>query len=46
AEGVTEIDEVHHIERGYENLVGKLSRVGADIRAVELPDTEQQSSVI
>lgn len=36
--GTTEIDQVHHIERGYENLVEKLARVGADIRAITVPD--------
>ncbi|MBQ9973822.1 MAG: UDP-N-acetylglucosamine 1-carboxyvinyltransferase [Oscillospiraceae bacterium] len=41
AEGVTEIDSIHHIERGYENLVEKLAAVGADIRIVERPDDEQ-----
>ncbi len=40
AEGVTEIDSIHHIERGYENLVEKLSAVGAHIRVIETPDEE------
>lgn len=31
AEGVTEISEIYHIERGYEDLVGKLSAIGAHI---------------
>ena len=43
AEGVTEVDSIHHIERGYENLVEKLAAVGADIRIVERPDGEQTS---
>lgn len=33
ASGVTEISGVEHINRGYENLVGKLSEMGADISA-------------
>lgn len=41
--GTTEIDQVHHIERGYENLVEKLAGVGADIRIVTVPDEEAQS---
>ncbi len=41
--GTTEIDQVHHIERGYENLVEKLSHVGADIRVVTIPEEERQS---
>jgi len=38
-EGRTEIEEIQHIERGYDNLVGKLQSVGADIRKVILPDS-------
>ena len=34
AEGVTTIDGVHHMDRGYEFLEEKLSRLGADIRRV------------
>jgi len=45
AQGVTEIESVHHIERGYENLVEKLLGVGADIRVIHVPDEESQSSV-
>ncbi len=35
AEGTTEISEIHHIERGYENLVEKLRGIGADISKTE-----------
>ena len=45
AQGVTEIDGVSHIERGYETLVEKLSGVGADIRVLFVPDEESQSQV-
>lgn len=31
ANGTTEISEIHHIERGYENFVGKFKALGADI---------------
>ncbi len=41
-EGCTEIDEIQHIERGYDNIVGKLRGVGADIRKVILPDSGVQ----
>lgn len=34
AEGVTEIYDIHLIERGYEDLVGKLRALGADIEKV------------
>ena len=45
AQGVTEVDSIHHIERGYENLVEKLSAVGADIRIIETPDEDTKSQV-
>ena len=31
AEGTTEITDIHHIERGYENIIEKLTALGADI---------------
>ncbi|MBO6052713.1 MAG: UDP-N-acetylglucosamine 1-carboxyvinyltransferase [Clostridia bacterium] len=38
AKGVTEISEINLIERGYDNIVGKLQALGADIRKVSVPD--------
>jgi len=38
AQGRTEIDEIHHIQRGYEDIITKLVSVGADIRMVSVPD--------
>ncbi|MCX5886906.1 MAG: UDP-N-acetylglucosamine 1-carboxyvinyltransferase, partial [Proteobacteria bacterium] len=35
AEGVTEISRVYHLDRGYEDLVGKLSKLGAEIERVK-----------
>ncbi|MBE6019629.1 MAG: UDP-N-acetylglucosamine 1-carboxyvinyltransferase [Clostridiales bacterium] len=35
ATGTTEISEIFHIERGYENLVGKLKALGADIMKID-----------
>ena len=35
ADGTSEIEEIGHIERGYENIVEKLRGLGADIRKVE-----------
>lgn len=32
AEGITEVGEIHYIERGYQNLTEKLAGLGADIR--------------
>ncbi len=37
ADGISEVDETIHIERGYENIVEKLQLLGADIRRVETP---------
>ena len=37
AEGETELDEVYHIDRGYENFVEKLTALGADVE-----DTDPQ----
>jgi UDP-N-acetylglucosamine 1-carboxyvinyltransferase len=34
ANGTTVIDDIYHIERGYEDMVGKLRSVGADIKRV------------
>ena len=42
AQGDTEIDSIHHVERGYENLVEKLAGVGADIQLIFVPDDEAQ----
>ena len=38
AEGITVIDNIVLIERGYDDIVGKLAAVGADIRKVSFPD--------
>ncbi len=35
AKGKTEIDNIYQIERGYEDIVGRLSSLGADIKRVE-----------
>ncbi len=36
AEGVTEIEDVRHIERGYENILFKMSMLGARIKKMEM----------
>ncbi len=38
ANGVTEIEEIDHIDRGYEDVVEKFSGLGADIKRVNVPD--------
>ena len=45
ATGETEIDSIHHIERGYQNIVEKLAAVGADIQTIFIPDDEVQAQV-
>ena len=35
---MTEVEDIHYIERGYENFVGKLKALGADIEIVDFPD--------
>ena len=39
AEGVTEVSAIHHIYRGYERFVEKLTALGACVERVTLPDT-------
>ena len=39
AEGTTLIEDAHFIERGYEDIVGKLTALGASIRRVETFET-------
>ncbi|MBR4950955.1 MAG: UDP-N-acetylglucosamine 1-carboxyvinyltransferase [Clostridia bacterium] len=34
ADGTTVIDDIYHIQRGYEDMVGKLRAVGADIKII------------
>ena len=41
AQGTTTLGSVQYIERGYEDMVGKLRAVGADIELVDLPEPEK-----
>lgn len=38
AQGVTEVENIEYIDRGYENVVEKLSALEADIRRVSFPE--------
>ncbi|MBO0601118.1 UDP-N-acetylglucosamine 1-carboxyvinyltransferase [Sporosarcina sp. E16_3] len=38
ADGVTEVQEIQHIERGYSSLIEKLQGIGADIRKVSISE--------
>lgn len=46
AEGTTEIEDIEHIERGYENYVEKLTALGADIKKVRIPDQFSASNAV
>ena len=46
ANGVTEVEDVHFIERGYENFVGKLNALGADITIVSEPEPTEAADRI
>ncbi len=37
AEGVTEIEDIQHVERGYEEMEKKLRMLGADIKKIDIP---------
>ena len=41
AKGTTEIEEIHHIQRGYDNIIEKLRSLGADIELRNSPDDEK-----
>ncbi len=43
AHGITEITEIHHIDRGYEQPEKVLSELGADIKRVKDDEKDQQS---
>lgn len=38
ANGITEIEDIFHIERGYDCMEGKLRQLGADIEKISIPD--------
>ncbi len=46
ASGITEIEGVDYIERGYEEIVRKLRGVGADIQSVSIPSDEERLTKI
>ena len=46
AKGVTEIYDIYHVERGYENMEIKLRSLGADICKVEEPDPAKAEAVL
>jgi UDP-N-acetylglucosamine 1-carboxyvinyltransferase len=47
AEGDTEINALHHIDRGYDGIVGKLVAIGADIERIsEAVEKAKEDSVV
>ena len=46
ATGTTVVEDVRYIERGYENFVGKLKALGADIECVDEPEDSDSSDKI
>jgi UDP-N-acetylglucosamine 1-carboxyvinyltransferase len=43
ASGVTEIDSIVHVERGYQDIVGKLRSIGAEIEKVSVSEQNTQN---
>ncbi|MBQ2061405.1 MAG: UDP-N-acetylglucosamine 1-carboxyvinyltransferase [Oscillospiraceae bacterium] len=46
AQGTTTLGSIQYIERGYEDMVGKLRAVGADIELVDIPEPEKKEPSI
>jgi len=42
AKGLTEIEDIYHIERGYEDMAAKLRAIGADIQKRKFPGPEMR----
>ena len=45
-EAVTLVEDIQFIERGYENFVGKLRLLGADIRIIDEPDGTERGTAV
>ena len=46
AVGTTIVEDIHYIERGYEDFVGKLNALGADIKIVDFRDNDDSEKII
>jgi UDP-N-acetylglucosamine 1-carboxyvinyltransferase len=46
ASGRTVVNDIQFIERGYENFVGKLCALGADIKIVDFPDDDSSEKIV
>lgn len=45
ADGVTQIENIQQIERGYENIEEKLQKLGADMRRIHVPEPEAAQAI-
>ena len=45
AVGTTIVEDIHYIERGYENIIGKLRNLGAQIDSVEGDETVETRQI-
>ena len=46
AEGTTYVEDIHYIERGYENFVEKLRALGADIQLASFPEEQEKAEIL
>lgn len=46
AKGITEVEDIHHIDRGYEDYIGKLRGMGADIRRITVEQAEPEEESV
>ena len=46
AEGTSIVDDIHYIERGYENFVEKLRALGADISIIDVPENSEDAKIL
>jgi len=40
AEGITDVSDVYHIDRGYPDFVAQLRELGANVERLEIPDSD------
>jgi len=45
ATDTTVVEDIHYVERGYEDIVGKLQGLGAAIKRIETPDAQQSQQI-
>ncbi len=46
AKGTTEIEDIYHIERGYENVVGKFKGLGANICRIAVEEEPELAQAL